>query len=240
MSFPYSPARQLNRLRLRSGLSLEKLARAMGFGRASSIQRYESEDYFETEYLPLAFVRKLAEVLPGLGKPPITADDVWSLAGVKSEKDGSLRVTSATARLEESARGYGGSPAVASQDMIPCFSGLVAGENDMLHLPQEAADLRQRPVALTGVVDAYMLVMPGSIMHPKYPENVVLHVNPYLAPRPGRGVVVRLTRGRALVREYVQQKASGLLLRQYQPLRESQLAKADIVAVHTIVGTDET
>jgi len=68
-------------LRERSGLSLDALAQAMGYARASSIQRYEDPAAYKREYLDRAFVAKLIRPLTGKGQPPITANEVWSLAG---------------------------------------------------------------------------------------------------------------------------------------------------------------
>lgn len=240
MATSIPPALRLNKLRQRANLSLEKLAHELGFKRASSIQRYESEEYFEDGFLPLDFVRKLADVLPGMGKPPITPNEVWNLAGIRAENDGTLRPNVEPPQMGERGRSYGASSKAPAADLIPCYGDLIAHDGDVMHLPQEASDLRQRPVALAGVADAYMLMIAGESMQPKYNEGILVHVNPHLAPRAGRGVVVHLSRGRVMIKEYVQQKPGSLVLREYNPQRDLQVAKTDIKAVHTIVGTDET
>lgn len=68
-------------LRERAGMSLDVLAQAMGYARASSIQRYEDPAGYKREYFDREFVAKLIKPLTGKGEPRITANDVWALAG---------------------------------------------------------------------------------------------------------------------------------------------------------------
>jgi hypothetical protein len=52
----------------------------MGYARASSIQRYENPDDYKKEFINPELVLKLIKAISGLGEPPITAAEVWSLA----------------------------------------------------------------------------------------------------------------------------------------------------------------
>jgi hypothetical protein len=64
---------QLEELRARANLSMDRLAKAMGFKGQSSIQRYLSSDYhlgFRPEML-----NKFKKALLGKGNPPITEAD---------------------------------------------------------------------------------------------------------------------------------------------------------------------
>ncbi|WP_235972450.1 S24 family peptidase [Brucella pseudogrignonensis] len=58
---------------------MDELAKAIGYARASSIQRYESENDFNKEFIGMDLVSKLAPALVGKGKPPIEPDEVWAL-----------------------------------------------------------------------------------------------------------------------------------------------------------------
>lgn len=71
---------QLKELRDRAGISMEALAKAAGYKGASSYQRYEDPALFTKEYLPLDLVEAIAPSLVGKGTPPITADEVYTLA----------------------------------------------------------------------------------------------------------------------------------------------------------------
>ena len=71
-------ALQLEELRSRAGLSMAKLAKAMGFKGQSSIQRYLNSDYhlgFRPEMLD-----RFRKALIGKGNPPITEADFNLLA----------------------------------------------------------------------------------------------------------------------------------------------------------------
>lgn len=61
---------------------MEKIAKALGFKRASSYQRYEDPDRFKKPLLPLHLARGLADILAGKGSPPITREEVLMLAGL--------------------------------------------------------------------------------------------------------------------------------------------------------------
>lgn len=76
----FSVTVHMRKLRERAGLSMDELARAMGYARASSIQRYENGDEFNKEYFAVDLTQKLANVLVGRGTPPIATDEVWALS----------------------------------------------------------------------------------------------------------------------------------------------------------------
>ena len=72
-------ARDLKRLRERSGLSVREVASAIDRP-ASTYASYE--DKYRKPYLPLELAKQLETVLVGQGEPPITSNDVLALAGV--------------------------------------------------------------------------------------------------------------------------------------------------------------
>lgn len=74
-----SVTRKFKSLRDRAGLSMDDLAQRMGYARASSIQRYESDDY-KKEFIAPELVLKMIKAIVGLGDPPIKAAEVWALA----------------------------------------------------------------------------------------------------------------------------------------------------------------
>lgn len=78
----FNPAFRLRELRERAKFSRDKLAPLLNFRKGSSIQRYELPEIYGDKFLPLDLTIKLAEVFEGLGEPPITRAEVFSLAGV--------------------------------------------------------------------------------------------------------------------------------------------------------------
>jgi transcriptional regulator with XRE-family HTH domain len=71
---------KFRKIRERAGLSMDELAKAMGYARASSIQRYENADEYTKEFIAPELIMKMIKAVVGKGEPPITASDVWSLA----------------------------------------------------------------------------------------------------------------------------------------------------------------
>lgn len=70
---------RVRELRDRAGMSLDELARAMGYKGASSIQRYENPDGYKKEFLTADLAHKFAKALVGKGNPPIVVEEVWAL-----------------------------------------------------------------------------------------------------------------------------------------------------------------
>jgi len=73
------PAR-LKALRLRAGLSMADVAKALGYRGASGYQRYEDATRPASNEIPVAMARTLAAVFAGRGDPPITEGEVMALA----------------------------------------------------------------------------------------------------------------------------------------------------------------
>lgn len=84
---------KFRRLRDRSGLSMDDLAKAMGFRRASSIQRYANPDEYTKEFFAPELALKMIKALVGKGEPPIEAREIWELTGVPHATPG-LRLVS--------------------------------------------------------------------------------------------------------------------------------------------------
>jgi len=74
---------RLRELRLRAGLSMDKLAKALGYKGQSSYQRYEDEQLYKKQHLPNDLIEGLLEVLPGKGDPPILPGEILQLSGAK-------------------------------------------------------------------------------------------------------------------------------------------------------------
>lgn len=75
-----SVTEKFRQLRERAGMSMDELAHAMGYARASSIQRYENADDYKKEFISSDLAVKLLKAINGRGQPPITAAEVWALA----------------------------------------------------------------------------------------------------------------------------------------------------------------
>lgn len=79
MSTNDSVTAKFRQLRERAGLSMDDLAKAMGYSRASSIQRYENADEYKKQFITPDLAAKLAKAVVGRGEEPIQAKEVWAL-----------------------------------------------------------------------------------------------------------------------------------------------------------------
>lgn len=79
-SEPDSVTTKFKSLRERAGLSMDDLAHAMGYARASSIQRYENPAEYTKEFISPELVMKMIKAVVGKGDPKITAAEVWEMA----------------------------------------------------------------------------------------------------------------------------------------------------------------
>lgn len=73
-------AQRLRALRERSGLSDCTVAMRLGYSRARQYRVYEDPTIWEAPYLQSDLVRRLLPILMGRGDPPITRQEVASLA----------------------------------------------------------------------------------------------------------------------------------------------------------------
>ncbi|NBO20152.1 MAG: S24 family peptidase, partial [Proteobacteria bacterium] len=73
-----------------------------------------------------------------------------------------------------------------------------------------------RPHYLAHVKDAYAVYVVGDSMAPMYRPRQLLFVNPYKPPVSGSGVVITLADGAVLIKEFVRQKPTGMVVREYR------------------------
>lgn len=88
---------RLKDIRQRAGLSMQELAKAMGYRNSSSYQRYEDPSLTRDDSLPIKFVQKLLPVVTGKGAPAISDREIMELVGP-------LLATSTTEQMEVSGR----------------------------------------------------------------------------------------------------------------------------------------
>lgn len=84
---------RLKELRERAGLVQSEIADKLGYKTQSGYQRYESATEYDKPYLSNEIVEKLIPILQGKGHPPITLDEILSLAGFTTVKENTLSET---------------------------------------------------------------------------------------------------------------------------------------------------
>ena len=75
----FSITEKFRALRERADLSMDELAKKMGYAGASSIQRYENPNEYKKTYIAPDLAAKLVKALVGRGTPPIEASEVLAL-----------------------------------------------------------------------------------------------------------------------------------------------------------------
>jgi phage repressor protein C with HTH and peptisase S24 domain len=106
----------------------------------------------------------------------------------------------------------------------------------------EILDHLRRPAALADDRESYALTIVGASMVPRFKPGERVGVSPRARVEIGDDVIVQL-RGentnrvrRVLIKELVRRSASHVVLRQYNPERELQIARKDILAMHKVKG----
>ena len=88
----------LRKFRKRGGLTIQQMAKAIGFRNGSSYQHYESPRLFKRKYLPLEVAERFADALEGRGDPPIQRGEIYALAGLD---DAEIAARAAIVSLDE-------------------------------------------------------------------------------------------------------------------------------------------
>ena len=229
-------AEELRELRKRAGLSMRELAERMGYKGPSSIQRYENAEEFPEGYLPFAFIKKAAPHLIGKGDPPITASEVYLLAGLDVDESGELRGSDPLAAHQ--------APGALSEDLeidyvksidlpgianlpkdLPVVGTAVGGEDGEFQFNGSVIDYVRRPPALSADRTAFAIFVAGGSMEPRFREGELVFVHPSRPPMPGCDVIVELhgergEPGPAYIKAYIKKTPTKLILGQHNPPRD--------------------
>lgn len=138
---------------------------------------------------------------------------------------------------------FGTGPAPVSQSSfatLPVRGAARGGKAQEMFLADGAIDHVPRPHYLAHVKDAYAIYVVGNSMVPMYRPRQLLFINPYMPPVTGSGVVITQPNGAVLIKEFVKQKNTGVVVREYQPeQRDFTVAANDIATIHSVVGATE-
>lgn len=159
-----SVSNQFAALQRRADLTLEELAKKLGYAGPSSVQRYVSPE-FEGPYLPAKLVQR-AMKLVGLGQPPIKDREVLALGGPLIAREG--------------------------EGLVPVISYVQAGAWTAVSDPYSLGDSYDeiRPDRRVGP-RAYALEVKGDSMMTRYMDGDRIIVDPDIDPVPGDGVIAK-------------------------------------------------
>lgn len=230
---PESIANRMRNLRERTDLSIDQMAKAMGYASASSIQRYFDAGKLKTGYLKRDFVAKVEKVLLGKGSPPITRPEIWELAGPEFNF-GSLEQANAVIISRE----------VTSGNKIPVYGSAVGGVDGEFAMNGGILYEVVAPPVLTNVSGAYAVQVSGESMEPRYFDGEIVFVNPHRRVVKGDFVIVQILAEEvesdnpppplAFVKRFVRHNAIELVLEQYNPPKELRFPHDRVKSVHFI------
>lgn len=211
-------------------------AKELGFKGASSVQRYESPEDYPGGYLKRDLVAAMAKTLERRGAPPISKEEVWELAGPEFAQSPTFEVPNAQIGAKITGHGV----------PIPLYGQAVGGVDGefVLNEGNKLTDMIAPP-ALASVSGAYAVRVSGESMEPRYLDGEVVYVHPKRKPVRGDFVVAQIHNPNenspplAYVKRLVRWSEGGLVLSQYNPVKELKFEHKAVVSVHVIVGAGD-
>lgn len=136
-------------------------------------------------------------------------------------------------------------PATSHVDKVPIMGIGEGGPHGHSLWNGEVVGHVDRPPVLTDVPKGYAIYVVGSSMEPRYYPGETVYVNPGRPAKSGDFVIVQLhpladgEPPRALIKRLAKQTPTKLVLEQFNPPKTFDVERAEVYAVHRIVGTSE-
>lgn len=228
-SSPESITARVRNLRERSGLTMEQMAKAMGYKGASSIQRYENADQYKGGYLARDFVAKIERALLGKGSPPIHRQEIWELAGPEFSFGRPPEPNAVIgARVEAGGRS------------IPVYGSAVGGVDGEFEMNGNILYEVMAPPSLSPIAGAYAVQISGESMEPRYFDGEIAFIDPTRRVKKGDFVVAQIATEEggprlAFIKRFVRHNAEELVLEQYNPPKELRFPHETVHSVHFVV-----
>ena len=146
----------LKALRVRAGVSMAEAAIACGYKTPSGYQHYEDPKKFTRRYLPHHVAEKLAPIFAGRaakGEVPVTAEEVWALAGHVGPVKGEPVVI------------VDPEPPSFRTFVVPIYSAAMGGKGHII-IDTNPIEEARPPDELRRVRDAYGILIVGESMVP--------------------------------------------------------------------------
>jgi len=126
-------------------------------------------------------------------------------------------------------------PGESGPDLVPVLGP--PGGKGALHLDRrhKSGDTPRHP-AQRPVRDAFAVYAAGEAMSPRYYPGELVYIAAGKPPLPGQDCLIELMNGESHLRQFVGFKGGDLVCRQLKPVREWRCKRADVMAIHTVVG----
>lgn len=234
-----SVGQKLIALRTRSRLSLDAVAKAMGLGGRSSVQRIFDPSL--TNLGPIDAIR-LADAFAGLGDPPITREEVLALSDFgRFEVRPNPDPAPTYMQLPRDVPVYGTAMGTYTE-------GGAGQEIEQAFV--DAADIIEhlaRPPGFAKRKGLYGLYVTGTSMEPRWESGDPLYVDPKRPPAIGDDVVVYLVHPAGedreleavLIKRLIKRSASYVELEQFNPALTFRVETRRISAIHRVIPRRE-
>lgn len=100
----------------------------------------------------------------------------------------------------------------------------------------EALDMTHRPPGLSGVRNAYAVIVNDESMVPVYKPGWVIWAHPWRRPEQGDDVIIQTADGQAFVKTLVRRAGKQIICKQWNPEKELRFEEG-AVTIHLVVGT---
>ena len=209
---------------------MAEAAIACGYKTPSGYQHYEDPKKFTRRYLPHHVAEKLAPIFAGRaakGEVPVTAEEVWALAGHVGPVKGEPVVI------------VDAEPPSFRTFLVPIYSAAMGGKGHII-IDTNPIEEARPPDELRRVRDAYGILIVGELMVPAYKPGDVAWVNPHKPIERDTDVVLYHVppngEAEAIIKTLIGLSQREWKLRQYQPARDFSESRADWPVCHRIVG----
>jgi phage repressor protein C with HTH and peptisase S24 domain len=129
-----------------------------------------------------------------------------------------------------------GAPEMGTRD-LPIYGHARAGQEGLFMDNGKVQARVDRPHYLIGVTDGYGIYAVDSSMSPAFEHGWTVYVDPTRPTAPGDDVVIQLADDQAFIKRLKQVTAEHVVCEQFNPQQDVTFSRADVSAIHLIVGT---
>lgn len=127
-------------------------------------------------------------------------------------------------------------PEVGTHD-LPIYGHARAGKSGVFMDNGKVQARVVRPHYLIGVTDAYGIYVVDESMSPALEHGWLIYVDPTRPVAAGDDVVIQLADEQAFVKRMVRRRDTTVVCEQFNPRQEVAYDRADVVAIHKVIGT---
>ncbi|TAH33046.1 MAG: XRE family transcriptional regulator [Alphaproteobacteria bacterium] len=130
-------------------------------------------------------------------------------------------------------------PTAKAHKDLPVLGMAQAGKHSTLVITETPVSFIDRPPNLAGNNSAFAVWVAGKSMEPRFRLGEIIYINPAKPVDAGCFVLIELLDGSAFVKELIKQTQSKVILRQYNPAKDLEIALTEVKNIYRVVGCSE-